>query len=706
MTSCLQNFLGGALPPSIEARMGIIAGTTLAVASVVSVVAFAILFPPVAAIVGVALTGHSVAILSVVGSVAFLVAAVSAVILFCRRRGPEGPTVQAPPALRPAPDVKCAIRKNLVPECIIMSLRSTQSEIEPMAPVPEPVYDTVLRLPDQPSLPSPWDPMNVPMPLPAVRMPSREELTSLASTPSPELDPKDFKQSILVEDKSRSPSPLSSNSSPSTSPRLTDDIVDEFEVLPEESMDAPPGDNAPTMWGALCSAAAAAATVFSDVSTVKYSEATLRTHAMKFEALLGTLNNALKERFLEETPLPKRKEYDDAYLAALEQAYRATLDRVRQGVQEGRPAYSSVCYELYTKNSLAEANDSLFSLVGIHRPEGGPRLFAKLAAANEAANNVSAENMTNPVNRWWQSLRDKAGLFFSPISAGNPPQKMSELEVGDHKVEIVGMGSPTIQATNFSAEIDPLFVGYLKYLRSVGKKHFYISNQNTLNEENMRNSVIMELAEKFPETFFAMTQSKNTKFYHAKLLNAEGRVAAFDLKKGLHDNFFVRDILCSGSGLSRNLKGDKRLEQFSDSILKDVHKRLFNGREELNKEEAKLFIELYYNLLTLEITHAQQPNFMNFTCKDGIDRGMGSLAWFTMMIEMSFGRKEKTETESLLKTAFFTRAFWTRKRNILGERFFRTMEDMETLEKLDPDFGKMHALLSGRYGSLSVKPFV
>ena len=428
----------------------------------------------------------------------------------------------------------------------------------------------------------------------------------------------------------------------------------------------------------------------------------LRIKALKYEALLETLNKSLTEQGLETLSLPKSRSYDVDYLRQVRDLFELeALNRLREGVESGDKRYNKVCFALYTENNLDKANQELFGLFGLQPPGSGPGILDRLEDSNKTVNKVDASKTTNPLNRWGRSLKDKLGFGFSPIGAGNPPQKMFNLRMGDRDIGILGFGSPTMQKTNFEAVIDPLFKGYLRELKEQGKVHLYVSNQNALNEENARNKVIMALADEFPETFIAVTQSKNTNAYHAKANPGDIR-SAQTLKTSLHANFFVEDISKSGCGLAGDLKDDAHLQRYSREILDYFHKSLFCERKALTESEEKLLIELYYNFLTLKILKDRKVDFVNFTCKDGIDRGMGSLAWFVMMIEFAQGRQNEPETEAKLMNTFFTRAYWTRKRNILHERIERPLADMRTLGEIEGGYQKVYQKLEEEFGKPAI----
>ncbi|MCB1114815.1 MAG: hypothetical protein KDK62_08660, partial [Chlamydiia bacterium] len=510
----------------------------------------------------------------------------------------------------------------------------------------------------------------------------------ISHTDSPSLD---FSQSIAVDRESQEWEMVGEKTDAEADP-------DEMLAFPENMG-----------WGqTIINAAGGVIAWFRGIDATIHDPQALKVKAMKYEALLGLILNDVNElrkaEAKEPLKMPENKGYDLNYLNAVRDLFELeVLKTLRDGVEANNPGYNAVCFKLYTENDLDSANQALFGLFGLDAPTGGtgvgPGILDRLEAANQKVDKVEASKTTNPVNRWARSLKDKLGFNFSPIGAGNPPQKLFNFRMRNRDISILGFGSPTMQNSNLEAKIDPLFIGYLRELKDQNKVHLYVSNQNTLNEENARNKVIMALAEdpEFKGTFIAMTQSKNTKAYHAKARDGEVRYA-LSIKTRLHNNFFVTDISKSGCGLSSDLKENPELQAFSTNMLNLFHETLFGNRKELTEAEEKLLIELHYNVLTLKILKDRKVDFVNFTCKDGIDRGMGSLAWFIMMIEFMSGRQEDKGTEEKLMTTFFTRAYWTRKRNILHERIERPLEDMKTLSQITDGFNKVYLALASGFG--------
>lgn len=440
----------------------------------------------------------------------------------------------------------------------------------------------------------------------------------------------------------------------------------------------------------------------------------LKVKAMKYEALINTLNQSFADHGIlspANRPLKysmEKADYNTAYLDQVRGTFEKALVKIRVEVEKAQDnptdkeaqKYYAVCYDLYTKNSLQSANTELLDLFQVERPSKAGSLLDKIKTANTAVSNVEASKTTLPPNRWGRSLIDSAGLFFSPIGAGNPPQKMFEYKQGDKDVSILGFGSPTMQGFDpKKAIIDPLFIGYLEHLKVTGQKHLYVSNQNALSSENVRNAAIMHLQNRYRNNFIAITQTKNTAFYSCK-----DPLPGKDFAMKVHSNFFDGNVENTGCHLPEKLKNDAMFRVWSVKTKDDILETYFPGKTDFTKAEQKFFIETYYNLMTMKIVQQEKVDFLNFTCKDGIDRGMGSLGWFTMMVHHANQTMDKQETEEMMLTTFFTRAYWTRKRNIIHERLERVLDDTEMLIHLDNTGEKTRGLLIKQFGPMSVTP--
>lgn len=416
-------------------------------------------------------------------------------------------------------------------------------------------------------------------------------------------------------------------------------------------------------------------------------ETAIRVKASKYEALLQTINGSLNEVRLPLVSLPERPAiYTLDYLDAIRNLYVETLARLRHGEE---PGYHKVCSDLYTQPDLSEENGRLLSLLSVRPVEAGVEIWEYLRHVCHTLNHAPAELTTAPINRIARSIKDWRGLKFSPLNAGNPPQDLVHLRLNDFPIKVLGMGSPTLQGWNpFPATIDPIFEKHLQYLRTTGQKHFYVSNQNH-KDEQVRNKEIMSLQERYPDVLVAITCAKNTSFY-----KGEGPAQKDEFENELYRQFFLHPVERSGCYLPPRLRDKREFQEWARQTIGTIATTFFGDKTTLSKEEKKFFIELFYNCLTLKIMVEEKISFINFTCKDGIDRGMGSLGWFLFLLLKNARLENSPEAANLFRQVFFTRAFWTRKRNIIEERFVRVAEDMEMLTHLDPSGEKARGLLS------------
>ncbi|MGK5594830.1 MAG: hypothetical protein ACSNEK_05680 [Parachlamydiaceae bacterium] len=312
----------------------------------------------------------------------------------------------------------------------------------------------------------------------------------------------------------------------------------------------------------------------------------------------------------------------------------------------------------------------------------------ELHQVTEKVSQAPASLTTSAINRGARSIKDHFSLNFSPIGAGNPTQKMGALKWArrdrDQEINIIGMGSPTLQPwmvaiTKQQAVIDPLFRGYLYHLEKGSLSHLYVSLQNISNDENLRNSAIMQLQMKSP-SLYAITLAKNSHFYEG-----HGPDNAAQFCAELHKQFFELDPRKSGCYISEKIKGQigrmkgRSLEETSKEMIKLIHEEVFDLESTLDHTQRRVFIEIYYNLLVTHILSTLDIDYVNFTCKDGIDRGMGALASFEYLWMIMENKELDPASQQRLKETINLRAYWVRKRAIIKERSDRVYETMDWL---------------------------
>ena len=259
----------------------------------------------------------------------------------------------------------------------------------------------------------------------------------------------------------------------------------------------------------------------------------------------------------------------------------------------------------------------------------------------------------------------------------------------------------------------------------------------------------LQLEEEFKGTFFAITLSQDTPFYHG-----EGPEEKSSFQKELQQQLFPFGNLESGSTLGPVIMRKLFwLESHSQHIISKISHHLFEDDENLDKLQRQVFISLYYALLTLQISQDLAIDNINFTCKDGIDRGMVALAEFLLLClirllsnphlivkmalfgiffakffdrmfpyalkiyqktcsktahfsnQSEFRKKsialkevDMPKAKELLTHSLLTRAYWVRKRTISEARFQRFLSDASWLLQRK---NKVKALMQALFATIT-----
>ncbi len=336
---------------------------------------------------------------------------------------------------------------------------------------------------------------------------------------------------------------------------------------------------------------------------------------------------------------------------------------------ETRKLIFKVCHDLYFKTDLHSENKRLLEGVLNDKKVDSCSLKDIFNAYESAPSSLT----THTIDRALKSLNDVFGHHFCPLNSGNPPQKM--LEMGG--LHVIGMGCPTYQEGyeigkgQPSATVDPIFIASLHNLEG---PHLYISNQDHTSSEKVRNNPVMEIKNK---NFFAVTINKNNKLYEG-----DGPEKAIDYKALLVKQFSL-PIDISGCHIPNTIwPSSVTRSAILREIASNIHKHIFNNAENLTKEDRRLFVSLFNALIILRIMKDLKIKSFNITCKDGIDRGMNSLAFLVSLLLLLDSKLDNPDSIAVLAEILFSRAYWARKREIKSDRFHRYQQDIDHLKNI------------------------
>ena len=345
------------------------------------------------------------------------------------------------------------------------------------------------------------------------------------------------------------------------------------------------------------------------------------------------------------------------------------LDKESAINSETRKLIYDVCHQLYFKTDLHHENKNLLEAVLNDKKVSASSLKAIFSAYESAPSSLT----THTIDRALKSLNDVFGHHFCPLNSGNPPQKMFEMG----GLSVFGMGCPTYQEGyeigkgQPAATVDPIFMASLHNLE---EPHLYVSNQDPTSSENVRNAPVMDIKHR---NFFAVTINKNNKLYEG-----EGPEKALDYKALLVKQFSL-PIETSGCHIPNTIWGSSVARStILREIASNIHKHIFNNAEKLTKEDRRLFVSMFNALIILKIMKDLKIKSFNITCKDGIDRGMNSLAFLVSLLLLIDNKLDHPASIEVLAEILFSRAYWARKREIKSDRFHRYQEDIDHLKKI------------------------
>jgi hypothetical protein len=286
----------------------------------------------------------------------------------------------------------------------------------------------------------------------------------------------------------------------------------------------------------------------------------------------------------------------------------------------------------------------------------------------------------------WQFIVGQFNLNYDPQVQENTPYILFEMIGKDKNIQVIRMGTQTYEGyfSLFSqtANVNKEFEGFVNYLLANKKKHIYFNFQNKIptwygRNEAPRCRALEEFASKYQECLYFVTLPKNTLFYHQ-----EGPFEALDDAKIFKENFIIESKNLDGGFSFINIEELITSDKIINKIIDEVHLKHFDNKPQLSLEERKNFIELTYLELEKWLIIHINPDSINLTCKDGIDRagGASALLYFDLYLKHL---KELNESQIQdLEAILFAPALLVKKRAITKNRFDRFISAAKHLSRI------------------------
>lgn len=215
----------------------------------------------------------------------------------------------------------------------------------------------------------------------------------------------------------------------------------------------------------------------------------------------------------------------------------------------------------------------------------------------------------------------------------NVPNKLGVLHHKDLP-DIVQMrhGSPTTGVKCDGLDtIAPNYELFIRAVKAEGKTVFYTIHQKlqktSPEDESPRTKAILQLQDKYPDTFYAMVQPLDGSFYKKEGVY-KTQMNFSQLIRGLEFEFFDNTKNPSAR-LPKKFQNEKYRQRFRE-IATEVHTRFFRGRKMLSKESWQDFIHIFYAYQRIdlrtrigEVPGGGPLGYVVTACKDDLDRGGG-----------------------------------------------------------------------------------
>lgn len=204
----------------------------------------------------------------------------------------------------------------------------------------------------------------------------------------------------------------------------------------------------------------------------------------------------------------------------------------------------------------------------------------------------SKGHVSGPIGKALEIFEEGQRIFFEPIQEVNIPTMPYSIQYGEKRIPLIRMGSPVLQEEIHKAALSPAFKAFLRTAPSSIIINF--QDRNHWKEEARSKAL-----DNLPVPM--LTWNIESDFYHQTgRYESEHKMDKFSL----HLKEWLDECQC--------------LLPYEE-LLNYVHKAFFDGKNILNREERKSFIDLFILFNNLKAIDQYEPDSVLYICKDGVD---------------------------------------------------------------------------------------
>jgi hypothetical protein len=313
-----------------------------------------------------------------------------------------------------------------------------------------------------------------------------------------------------------------------------------------------------------------------------------------------------------------------------------------------------------------------------HTKEMESSVWKELIWEDHSIRAVFQRHPKGPIRRVIEAfLSGEVAKGWDPLSHKNTPSHLFSILQQNKELCFLRMPAPLKQTTILRAEVVEEFEEFLKgCLLEEKQKKFLLVNllDRTFWEDHTRSEALeqLERKEEFAKVVSIIGLPKKTDFYFQRDSYITLDDAA-SFKEQLFQQFEAREQC----GFHWPKLKEEESDAFASKSIEMIHTIFFGKKKALTSFERQDFIEIFYFFLSLKAIDLFRPDYMAFTCKDGIDTGAASLAGFFSCYRMLFSAKPwKEEEKDLLLWILYAPALFFRERAIQKDELLRLVNAM------------------------------
>jgi hypothetical protein len=165
------------------------------------------------------------------------------------------------------------------------------------------------------------------------------------------------------------------------------------------------------------------------------------------------------------------------------------------------------------------------------------------------------------------------------------------------------------------------------------------------------------------------------------------------LKTEQVEQMFDRTPQETGNCISPDLIKKHDLREWGVKAVNLIHQKMFGGRDNLSVIERRIFVRLFYQLLSRKVLLESKAKSCNKSCKDRIDRGAAADAEDYAALAILQDCMNRLFVIAFFLMLVFARAIIVRKRSIIEERLERLFETVKFMLEHQTELRELYAEL-------------